>query len=306
VRSGKGLKSAVGPRSAAPAPRLEQPFQILTSGDEQADHGDLGETAEAELAEAVPLLRCSKQWLDPDAPFSHRLSIAGGLVISPDPVQVGFVKAAGEAATLLAVGAALLEGTGVAGAGRCLVGSHPGGVVVATAAQDGAVLAGVDVLLVIVGECLGAEEAGAFADGRERDKGVDAGLFQCADVVDGALGRVTDRAPGMEVPPKPDSPEEVLHRDVLHDVGRGDERGENDPCLAAIDDVVVVVAQRRRAAIRHERGIGVGRADAQIGLALIALDRRAVGVQASLVEELPDLGPLGSEARLVLWTEPRR
>ena len=57
VRSGKGLKSAVGPRSAAPAPRLEQPFQILTSGDEQADHVDLGETAEAELAEAVPLLR---------------------------------------------------------------------------------------------------------------------------------------------------------------------------------------------------------------------------------------------------------
>ena len=122
-------------------------------------------------------------------------------------------------------------------------------------------LAGVDVSFGLVGERLWPEESSAFPDVRERYVRPDAGRFERADVVDGAVGRVADLALGMQVPPKPGSLEEVLHRYVLHDVGRGDERGENDPRLAAIDDVVVVVAQSRCPAIRHERCVGVGRAD---------------------------------------------
>ena len=103
----EGLREPLWPRSAAPAPGLEQPFQILASGDEQTDHVDLGEPTEAELAETVPRLCFSKQWLDPDAPFAHRLLVGSSLVVTPDAVQVGFVKAAGEDAAVLA--AQLLE-----------------------------------------------------------------------------------------------------------------------------------------------------------------------------------------------------
>ena len=131
------------------------------------------------------------------------------------------------------------------------------------------------------------------------------GLFEGADVVDGPVGRVADRALRVEVPAEPGPPEQVLERDVLHHVGRGHQHAQDDAGLPAVDGVVVVVAQGWRAAIRHGRRIGVGGADAQVGQALIALDRRAVGIEPSLLEELPGLGSLGRQLGLVLRTRAR-
>src|SRR5215211_1829628 len=176
------------PRPTPPAPGLEQPFQILASSNEQADHVDLGEATEAELAEAMPLFRLAEERLDPDAPFAHRLLVSGGLVVATDAVEIRLVEAASEDPSFLAVGTLRFERTGVASAGRCLIGPRASIVVVATEAQHGAVLAGVDVLLLVVRERLGAEEPGAFADVGERHVGPDVGFFERADVVDGPVG----------------------------------------------------------------------------------------------------------------------
>src|SRR3954469_20933798 len=99
------------PGASPQAPGFEQPFQILASGNEQADHVDLGEATEAELAEAVPLFRLAEQGLDPDTPFAHRLPVGGGLVIAPDAVEIRLVEAAGEDPPFLAVGTLRFERT---------------------------------------------------------------------------------------------------------------------------------------------------------------------------------------------------
>src|SRR5215210_4652834 len=292
------------PRSPPPAPGLEQPFQVLASSDEQADHVDLGEATEAELAEAVPLFRLAEQRLDPDAALAHRPLVGSRLVVAADAVQVFLVEAAGEDPSFLAVGTLRFERTGVAGAGRCWIGPRASIVVVASEAQHGAVLAGVDVLLLVVRERLGAEEAGPLAHGGERHVGPDAGLCQGADVVDGPMGRVADRSLRVEVPAEPCSPQQVLERGVLHDVGRGHQHAQDDAGLPAVDDVVVVVAQGRCAAIGHGGCVGVGRTYAQVGQALIAFDGWPIRIEPSLLEEPPALGPLDSQAGLVLRTEP--
>src|SRR4051794_1140454 len=160
----------------------------------------------------MPLFRLAEQRLDPDAPFAHRLPVGGGLVIAPDAVQVGLVEAAGEDPALRAISAARLDRARRTGISRRLVGPNPGVVVVASETQHRAVPAGVDVLLGVVGERLGAEEAGPLADSGEWHVGTDAGLFQGADVVDGPIGRVADRSLRMEVPAEPGSPQQILER----------------------------------------------------------------------------------------------
>src|SRR4051812_11097281 len=148
----------------------------------------------------MPLFRLAEQRFDPDAAFAHRLLVGGGLVVAPDAVEIGLIEAAGEDPAFPAIGAARLERTVGTGAGRCLVGPHTGIVVVASEAQHRAGLAGVHVLLGIVGERLGAEEAGPLAHSGERHVGPDAGLFERTDVVDGPVGRVSDRSLWVEMP----------------------------------------------------------------------------------------------------------
>ena len=61
-------------------------------------------------------------------------------------------------------------------------------------------------------------------------------------------------------------PQQVQHRQVLHHLGRRDERGEDDPRLATVNDVMVVVPQIQAAtAVAHEGGIGIGDAGPEVG-----------------------------------------
>jgi hypothetical protein len=66
--------------------------------------------------------------------------------------------------------------------------------------------------------------------------------------------------------------------------------GRSGPCRAAVDDVVVLVARvRTLAAGRHERGVGIGGADADIGRAPVGPARRGTVGPA----RLPDPGVAG-------------
>ena len=88
-----------------------------------------------------------------------------------------------------------------------------------------------------------AEERRAVVEVGQRDVGADAGVLDGDDVLDRAVGRVAGHLARPQLAPEADPPEQVAHRHVLHHVGRRDQGGEDDAGLAAVDDVVVVVAQ---------------------------------------------------------------
>ena len=114
-----------------------------------------------------------------------------------------------------------------------------------------------------------AEERRAVVEVGQRDVGPDAGVLEGDDVLDGAVGRVAGHLVRAQLAPEADPPEQVPQRHVLHHVGRGHQRGEDDARLAAVDDVVVVVAQgwcRRRSRI--------GVASGSVGLTRKSVVRR--------------------------------
>ena len=110
-------------------------------------------------------------------------------------------------------------------------------------------------------------------------------LLDGDDVLDGAVFGVARHLPRAQLPAEARPPEQVERRLVLLHLGRRDQGGEDDPGLAAVDDVVVLVAQVRAAVPeRHRRGVGIGRADAEIGRAPVGAARLgAVGAPS-----LPD------------------
>jgi hypothetical protein len=79
----------------------------------------------------------------------------------------------------------------------------------------------------------------------ERDVGAKAGLLQGHDVLDGTVGGIPGDLTRMKLAPEADPPQQIQHRLVFHDIGRGHEGGQDDAPLATIDDVMVVVAQAR-------------------------------------------------------------
>ena len=108
-----------------------------------------------------------------------------------------------------------------------------------------------------------------------------------------AVGRVAGDLAGPQLPAEADPPEQVAHRLVLHDVGRGHQRGEDDaaPC------------RRRR---RSGRGsptpprcsVRIGVASGSVVLTrhplrrLVAAGDRALRVQPPLIQQPPG-GPAG-------------
>ena len=95
----------------------------------------------------------------------------------------------------------------------------------------------------VVGEHVPAVEARAVLEVGQRDVGADAGVLDGDDVLDGAVLGIPRDLVGPDLPAEADPPQQIAHRLALHDVGRRHQGGEDDPALAAIDDVVVVVAE---------------------------------------------------------------
>ena len=92
----------------------------------------------------------------------------------------------------------------------------------------------------------------------------------------------------MELPTEAGPPQEIEHRLVLHHIGRSDEHAHNDARLAAIDDIMIVIAQPGAPTLQaHWRGIRIRRARHQCGGALIPLMRWPLWIQACFVQQLP-------------------
>ena len=91
------------------------------------------------------------------------------------------------------------------------------------------------------------------------------------------------------------------HRLVLHDVGRGDEGGEDDAPLAAIHDVVVVVAEANRAPVPHRGGIGIGGADPKVAGASVAAVGGTVRIEPPLLQQPPWRIALSRHALGIDW-----
>ena len=83
------------------------------------------------------------------------------------------------------------------------------------------------------------------------------------------------------------TPQEITKRHILHHIGRCHERGEDDPALPAVDDVMVVVAQSRPMLGSHRGGIGVGETDAEVSRARVRGGRWPLRIQVPLLEQLP-------------------
>src|SRR5688500_11558117 len=88
LTSRRGLRGPVWPWSASPAPRSEQPLQVLASRDQQRLDVDLPELTKPESTEAVPVLRFAEQWLDPDLPLGHRLLVGSRLMVGADAFEI--------------------------------------------------------------------------------------------------------------------------------------------------------------------------------------------------------------------------
>ena len=74
---------------------------------------------------------------------------------------------------------------------------------------------------------------------------------------------------------------------TIRHVGGGHQGGEDDVGFAPVDDVVVVVAQRRPGPGLYRRGIRVGGADHPGALPLVLSDRVSARVLARLLQQPP-------------------
>ena len=148
-----------------------------------------------------------------------------------------------------------------------------------------------------------------MADLRERDVGADALLLDGDDVLDGAVFGVAGHLARAQLPAEPRPPEQVERRLVVLHLGRRHQRGQDDPRLAAVDDVVVVVAEVRAAVARRQRrGVGVGGAGPEVGRAPVGAARRvAVGAAGLPDPVVAGGGALGQGgARLVRQRDRQR
>ena len=91
------------------------------------------------------------------------------------------------------------------------------------------------------------------------------------DVLDRPVGRVAGHLVGSDLPAEAGAPEHVQEGLVLHHVGRGHQDLEDDAGLAAVDGVVVVVAEvQATLLVRHQGGVGIGGAGLEVGATPIA------------------------------------
>ncbi len=79
---------STGQRAPSPAPFLEEPLQVLPSGDQQRLAIDPPEPSQPKPSQPMPVFGFREQRLDPDLPFAHGLLICFGQMVSPYPIQI--------------------------------------------------------------------------------------------------------------------------------------------------------------------------------------------------------------------------
>jgi len=139
----------------------------------------------------------------------------------------------------------------------------------------------------VVGDLVATVEIRPVLEVGQGHVGADASILDGDDVLGGPVLGVPGHVAWPVLPPKVDPPQQVTHRLALHDIGRGDERSDDDAALAAVDDVMVVVDETNRAPVRHGGGIRVGRTDSKVIRASLAAVGGAVRIEPALFQESP-------------------
>ena len=191
----------------------------------------------------MPVLRFGKQRFDPDLSFAHRFGIGRGRVVGTDPVPICLIEVSPHAAAATRGGALATERTG--SADRCGRGVNAPlrALTVGQEAQRLLAWAPVAIRGHVVDEVGLAEPPGSLPDCRQGEVGTDSLPFNGDDVFEGAVFSVADHLPRPQLPTEACSPQEVERGLVLLHLRRGNQRGQDDPRPATVDDVVVLITE---------------------------------------------------------------
>src|SRR5215204_2908572 len=217
----------------------------------------------------MPVFGFTEQRLHPYPPLAQCFLVGEGATVALDLIHVALLKVAQHLATCLVVGASGSQRAGVAGARHGLVDDLVSGGSEGLRREDLARWTLVDVQFGVVGELLLAEIGSCFACSGQRHIGSNACLLYGGDVLRGAIGGVPGDLLWVELPPEAGAPEQVEHRRIFRNLKGRDQSIEDDPRLAAVHDVVVVVAEVRTLALPafHRGGVGVGCTSHEVPLA---------------------------------------
>jgi hypothetical protein len=196
----------------------------------------------------MPELALRKQRLYPHLAFPYRLLVGLGQHVGSEKVYVLVFGTTPQRAAIFVGGTLRLQGAG--GADRAFrpvgddLASAPSVLRIAQSSQGFSGWAQVEVLFGIVGEGTLAEEVAASSSGLVQPQvSTDARLLHGGYVLYCSVLAVTGDVVGPDLPPEGAVPEQIEHGAVLSHFARGDQYGEDDAGLAAIYDVVGLVAE---------------------------------------------------------------
>src|SRR3954466_4863087 len=247
----------------------------------------------------MPRLRFREQGLDPDLAFPHCLGIPLRVVIAAHPVEKGLLQAPPYASAALRCRALGTKRAGGAGRGRGFVHPSPGRLALGEEPQALAPGTVVGISRHVVDEIGRTKETGPAPDYGQREIRTNLLTLDGGNVLDRAVLAVSGHLAWPQLPAEPRPPEQIEGGLVFLYLRRSHQGGEDDPGAAAIDEVVVLIAQPRASfSVRHRRGIGIGRAGPEIGCAPVRTARRrsvrATGSANPIVALRSTVGELGA------------
>src|SRR5690242_2673566 len=196
----------------------------------------------------------------------------------------------------------MLHRASIASRGACPV-DHPlAGFVAPFPRQHLPLWAALDVALAVVGEGSLVIVGRRLVPFGQRHVGADALFLQGADVLACRVLGVGDETLGPELATEQSATELVEQDLVLGHVARRHQAVEDDSGLAAVDQVVILVAEDSAPIPhRHGRRIRVGAADLARGEPTVRPGRRAVLVQSTRLQEVAPSGTVWPLAGGTVW-----
>ena len=174
-------------------------------------------------------------------------------MVTAHPVQIGLVEIAAHPPSPRGGRALVAKRTNLAVGRRCLVDPPVGRIALRKEAQHLHSGTAVNIGDRVVAEILLTEDTGALADLRERDVGADELVFDRDDVLGRAVLAIAGHLPWVEFPAEARPPEEIDGRLIVLHFGWRDQCGQDDPSLATIDHLVIVVPKACTDSLWSER-----------------------------------------------------
>src|SRR6266699_3695666 len=218
----------------------------------------------------MPVFGLCKEGFDPDLALVESPLIGKRLGVASHSFEVASMERAMHLSTSVTGSTLGLEWTRITG--HCLRAVFRFFCLVLHPREMQRLTVGADVEIVrgVIGELGGSIIRRHMLPIRQRDVGANALIFQSLDVLDGSVFGVAGGLARPQMPSEADMPKQIKHWLVVHHLGGGNQRCQNDAPFASINDVVGMVAQVKSTALEaHRRGIRVSGTDPLIGATLI-------------------------------------